>query len=61
MRFRSRLIRALLCASITGEEMDRTAVLSDEEDNEIAWTRDPDGRDTNRTDDWPFQPSSRGF
>lgn len=42
-------------------EVDRTAVLSDEEDNELAWTRDPDGRNTNSTDDWKFLASSRGF
>ncbi|MCK9564678.1 MAG: lamin tail domain-containing protein [Methanothrix sp.] len=42
-------------------EVDRTAVLSDEEDNEMAWTRDPDGRDTNSTDDWKFLANSRGF
>ena len=45
----------------TGAEVDRTAVLNDGEDNEGAWTRDPDGRDTNSTDDWKFLASSRGF
>ena len=45
----------------TGAEVDRTAVLNDREDNEGAWTRDPDGRDTNSTDDWKFLASSRGF
>ncbi|MHB8120084.1 MAG: lamin tail domain-containing protein [Methanothrix sp.] len=51
----------LVLRSATGAEVDRTAVLSDEEDNEGAWTRDPDGRDTNSTDDWKFLASSRGF
>jgi hypothetical protein len=51
----------LVLTDATGAEVDRTAVLSDEEDNEIAWTRDPDGRDTNSTDDWKFLASSRGF
>ncbi len=45
----------------SGREVDRTPGLSDDEDNEGAWTRDPDGRDTNSTDDWKFLPSSRGF
>jgi len=44
-----------------GAEVDRTAVLSDEENNEMAWTRDPDGRDTNITEDWKFLADSRGF
>jgi hypothetical protein len=44
-----------------GAEVDRTAVLSDEENNEMAWTRDPDGRDTNSTEDWKFLANSRGF
>jgi hypothetical protein len=44
-----------------GAEVDRTAVLSDEENNELAWTRDPDGRDTNSTQDWKFLAGSRGF
>ncbi|MDD1749198.1 MAG: lamin tail domain-containing protein [Methanothrix sp.] len=51
----------LVLLNATGAEMDRTASLSDEEDNEGAWTRDPDGRDTNSTDDWKFLVSSRGF
>ena len=51
----------LVLLNATGAEMDRTAALSDEEDNEGAWTRDPDGRDTNSTDDWKFLVSSRGF
>ncbi len=45
----------------SGREVDKTPALSDGEDNEGAWTRDPDGRDTNSTDDWKFLPSSRGF
>jgi hypothetical protein len=51
----------LVLTDASGTEVDRTAVLSDEEDNEIAWTRDPDGRDTNSTDDWKFLAASRGF
>ena len=51
----------LVLTDASGTEVDRTAVLSDEEDNEMAWTRDPDGRDTNSTDDWKFLASSRGF
>jgi hypothetical protein len=45
----------------SGREVDRTPGLSDDEDNEGAWTRDPHGRDTNSTDDWKFLASSRGF
>lgn len=41
----------LVLTDAGGAEVDRTAVLSDEENNEMAWTRDPDGRNTN----------SRGF
>jgi hypothetical protein len=44
-----------------GAEVDRTPVLSDEEDDEAAWTRDPDGRDTNTLADWKFLASSSGF
>jgi hypothetical protein len=51
----------LVLTDASGAEVDRTAVLSDKEDNEIAWTRDPDGRDTNSTDDWKFLANSRGF
>jgi hypothetical protein len=45
----------------TGAEEDRTPALSDADDNEFAWTRDPDGRDTNSTEDWKFLVSSSGF
>jgi hypothetical protein len=51
----------LVLQNATGAEVDRTVFLSDREDNEGAWTRDPDGRDTNSTDDWKFLASSRGF
>ncbi len=51
----------LMLLDATGAEVDQTPVLNDEEDNEAAWTRDPDGRDTNSTDDWKFLASSRGF
>jgi len=51
----------LVLTDASGREVDRTAVLSDKEDNEIAWTRDPDGRDTNSTYDWKFLANSRGF
>jgi len=51
----------LVLQNATGAEVDRTAVLNDGEDNEGAWTRDPDGRDTNSTDDWKFLACSRGF
>ncbi len=44
-----------------GAEVDRTAALTDEDDNEMAWTRDPDGRDAESTDDWKYLASSRGF
>ncbi len=46
----------------TGAEVDRTAAaLSDEQDNEGVWTRDPDGCDTDSSEDWIFLASSRGF
>jgi hypothetical protein len=51
----------LVLTDAGGRELDRTASLSDEEDNEMAWTRDPDGRDTNSTQDWKFLAGSRGF
>ncbi|MDQ1261937.1 MAG: hypothetical protein QG575_1118 [Euryarchaeota archaeon] len=51
----------LVLTDAGGAEVDRTAVLSDEEDNEMAWTRDPDGRNTNSTEDWKFLANSRGF
>lgn len=44
-----------------GAEVDRTLALTDEEDNEMAWSRDPDGRDTESTEDWKYLASSRGF
>ncbi len=51
----------LVLRDAAGREIDRTPVLSDNEDNEGAWTRDPDGRDTNSSEDWKFLASSRGF
>lgn len=51
----------LVLRNETGVEMDRTPVLSDDRNDELAWTRDPDGRDTNANDDWKYLPSSRGF
>ncbi len=51
----------LVLANETGAEVDRTPALSDTKDNDLAWTRDPDGRDTDSTDDWKFLPSSSGF
>jgi hypothetical protein len=51
----------LVLTDAGGAEVDRTAVLSDEENNEMAWTRDPDGRDTSSTEDWKFLANSRGF
>jgi len=45
----------------TGSEVDRTPLLSDAGDNELSWTRDPNGRDTDSPDDWKFLPSSSGF
>jgi hypothetical protein len=51
----------LVLRNETGAEMDRTPTLSDDRNDELAWTRDPDGRDTNSTDDWKYLPSSSGF
>jgi hypothetical protein len=51
----------LVLTDASGAEVDRTAVLTDEDDNEMAWTRDPDGRDTDSPDDWKYLASSRGF
>jgi hypothetical protein len=51
----------LILNNETGAEVDRTPALSDTRNNEFAWTRDPDGRDTNSSDDWKFLPSSSGF
>ena len=45
----------------TGIEIDRTPLLNDTQDTELAWTRDPDGRDTNSNSDWKFLASSSGF
>ncbi|NPV61177.1 MAG: lamin tail domain-containing protein [Methanotrichaceae archaeon] len=51
----------LVLVSPNGTEVDRTPALSDTEDNELSWTRDPDGRDTDSIDDWKFLVSSNGF
>jgi chitinase len=51
----------LVLTDARGAEVDRTASLSDDDNNEIAWTRDPDGRDTNSMADWKFLACSRGF
>jgi hypothetical protein len=61
MQIRLQSSEVLVLTDDSGAEVDRTASLSDEEDNEIAWTRDPDGRDTNSMDGWKFLASSRGF
>lgn len=45
----------------TGVEIDRTPSLSDIQNDEFAWTRDPDGRDTGSDSDWKFLVSSSGF
>jgi hypothetical protein len=44
-----------------GRGVDRTPPLSDAKDDEFTWSRDPDGRDTDSTQDWKFLVSSRGF
>ncbi len=51
----------LVLKNQTGAELDRTPALSDTQDNELAWTRDPDGRDTDGDGDWKFLPASSGF
>lgn len=51
----------LMLTDAGGAEVDLTAAIADEDDNEMAWTRDPDGRDTESTDDWKYLASSRGF
>ncbi len=51
----------LILKNETGMEEDTTPALNDTEDNEFAWTRDPDGRDTNNPGDWKFLVSSSGF
>ena len=51
----------LMLNNETGVEIDRTPLLNDTQDNEFAWTRDPDGRDTNSNEDWKFLLSSSGF
>lgn len=44
-----------------GQEVDRTPPLSDGNNDEFTWSRDPDGRDTDSTIDWKFLVSSSGF
>ncbi len=44
-----------------GQEVDRTPPLSDANNDEFTWSRDPDGRDTDSTIDWKFLVSSSGF
>ena len=44
-----------------GQEVDRTPPLSDANDDELSWSRDPDGRDTDSTQDWKLLVSSSGF
>jgi hypothetical protein len=51
----------LMLMNETGSERDRTPLLSDTGNNEFSWTRDPDGRDTDSTNDWKFLLSSSGF
>jgi|GEM_PF-5143163 hypothetical protein len=45
---------------VAGNEVDRTPILSDYEDNNKAWGRYPDGMDTNSNSDWKFRNSSKG-
>ncbi len=52
---------ALVLFNATGVEVDRTAVINDELNDDSAWTRDPDGWDTNSSEDWKLLASSRGF
>ncbi len=51
----------LLLIDENGLEIDITPSLKDTEDDELAWTREPDGRDTDSEADWKFLPSSAGF
>ncbi|WP_455278583.1 lamin tail domain-containing protein [[Eubacterium] cellulosolvens] len=44
----------------TGNEIDRTPSKNDTQDNEEAWSRHPNGIDTNDDIDWIFQQSTKG-
>lgn len=42
-----------------GNEVDRTAKLSDKENDDQSWQRCPDGQDTDSKDDWQFRPATK--
>jgi hypothetical protein len=42
-----------------GNEIDRTPVMSDNENNSLTWSRYPNGIDTNTENDWKFQQSTK--
>jgi len=44
-----------------GNEVDRTPVLSDNENDSRTWSRFPNGKDTDSAGDWRFQGSTKGF
>ena len=42
-------------------EVDRTPILSDTDNDDRCWVRYPNGRDTDSSVDWRFQPSTKGY
>lgn len=44
----------------TGEEVDRTPLLTDDRADGSDWSRYPNGVDTDRTGDWAYIPSTKG-
>lgn len=51
---------SIILRDSNGNEIDRTPVKSDNENDDRTWARYPNGKDTNSDSDWRFQLSTRG-
>jgi hypothetical protein len=47
--------------TLTGEEIDKVPMLEDDEADGSNWSRYPNGKDTDRSSDWAYIPSTKGF
>ncbi len=51
---------SIILRNASGEEIDRTPVRSDTENNNYTWSRTPNGRDTDTDADWKYQLNTMG-
>jgi parallel beta-helix repeat protein len=51
---------SLILFDVTGNEIDRTPIVSDKDNDNNSWQRCPNGQDTDSDADWLFRPSTAG-